>query len=172
MIWIITKRIWLLIARFTPYVFYILSIYSYTYLYMYRSFVRIKSFPSSCNLLCHIMCNTCRNLLFDTLHVRNCCWINCIIWKFFQKLLPLILSTCFQNARKSEQIHRLYEINSQELLYVRKINLVKMRAFSLLFSCYAFLSVFDNDKRFIFLRILNIHVVISSFNIKIYQYFL
>lgn len=27
-----------------------------------------------------IMSSTCRNLLFDTLHV--CCWINCIIWKF------------------------------------------------------------------------------------------
>lgn len=26
------------------------------------------------------MSSTCRNLLFDTLHV--CCWINCIIWKF------------------------------------------------------------------------------------------
>lgn len=137
---------------------------------MYRFVVRMKSFPSSRNLLCHIMSNTCRNLLFDTLHVRNRCWINCIIWKFFQKLLPLILSTCFQNARKSEQIHWLKEINSQELLYVWKVSLVKVRAFSLSFSCYAFLLAFDNNKRFIFLRILNIRVVISSFNIKIYHF--
>lgn len=45
-----------------------------------------------------IMSSTCRNLLFDTLHV--CCWINCIIWKFLSGIgsgdRGHVLSNCSQ----------------------------------------------------------------------------
>lgn len=116
-----------------------------------------------------IMSSTCRNLLFDTLHV--CCWINCIIWKFLSGIgsgdRGHVLSNCSQIITISS-LPREIKLHGQSS---RAKNLQQIHQFAILLPFFLLTLNFPKKKYLSDIEKIYPKIFVSCIELVILTYF-